>query len=228
MLAEICAGVPGGDVDVVTRALGADSRIGPKYLKGGLGYGGPCFPRDNVALSFLARAVGSAAELAETTDRFNRALAGRIAARIRARLRPNQTVALLGLAYKPHSHVVEESQGICLARALSEAGIRVVAYDPLANQTARTELADAAMVLDSAAACLTQADAVVIATPDPEFARLPADSFKRAEAPMVVYDLWRALEPVLSACPHVEYVPYGRGAADEAAVQVLRMLWAVA
>ena len=56
VLADICERIPGGDVDVVTSALGLDSRIGRKYLTGALGYGGPCFPRDNVALGFMVRA----------------------------------------------------------------------------------------------------------------------------------------------------------------------------
>src|SRR5439155_6007964 len=58
MLAEICESLPGADVDVVTRAVGADSRVGLKYLKGALGYGGPCFPRDNLALAALFRQEG--------------------------------------------------------------------------------------------------------------------------------------------------------------------------
>jgi UDPglucose 6-dehydrogenase len=57
MLAEICEKLPGADADVVTSALGLDSRIGRKYLKGALGYGGPCFPRDNVAFAALARSL---------------------------------------------------------------------------------------------------------------------------------------------------------------------------
>ena len=57
MLAEMCEKLPGGNVDVVTNALGLDSRIGRKYLTGSIGYGGPCFPRDNVALSFMAPAA---------------------------------------------------------------------------------------------------------------------------------------------------------------------------
>jgi UDPglucose 6-dehydrogenase len=63
MLAQVCETLPGADADVVTAALGCDSRIGPKYLKGALGYGGPCFPRDNVAFSALARTNGVPAPL---------------------------------------------------------------------------------------------------------------------------------------------------------------------
>ena len=71
MLADICDRLPGADVDVVTRALGADTRIGMKYLKGAMGYGGPCFPRDNVAFAALARKIGARADVAEATDRIN-------------------------------------------------------------------------------------------------------------------------------------------------------------
>src|SRR5256885_5459205 len=75
MLAEICEKIPGGDVDVVTNALGMDKRIGRAYLTGAIGYVFPCFPRDNVALSFIARQLGVEAALAETTDAMNRAIA---------------------------------------------------------------------------------------------------------------------------------------------------------
>ena len=59
MLADLCERVPGGDVDVVSEAIGSDSCIGRKYLSGGLGFAGPCFPRDNVALSYFARYAGA-------------------------------------------------------------------------------------------------------------------------------------------------------------------------
>src|SRR5438876_2852131 len=69
MLAQICERMEGGNIDAVTSALGLDSRIGPKYLKGSLGYGGPCFPRDNLALATLARALNVPGPLPEATDR---------------------------------------------------------------------------------------------------------------------------------------------------------------
>jgi UDPglucose 6-dehydrogenase len=73
MLARICEQLPGANVDVITSALGLDTRIGPKYLKGALSYGGPCFPRDNLALAQLARQLNVPPDLAQTVDRFNRA-----------------------------------------------------------------------------------------------------------------------------------------------------------
>src|SRR5579862_7312813 len=73
MLARICEHLPGADVDVVTRALGLDTRIGGKYLKGAISFGGPCFPRDNLALTALAERLGAPSELSRATTLFNRA-----------------------------------------------------------------------------------------------------------------------------------------------------------
>ena len=79
MIAEMCEQVPGADAAAVGRLLGADSRIGAKYLTGALGYGGPCFPRDNAALRRWAEDVKVGAELPFSTDAINRRQAGRVA-----------------------------------------------------------------------------------------------------------------------------------------------------
>jgi UDPglucose 6-dehydrogenase len=225
MLADLCERIPGGDIDVVTNALGFDKRIGHKYLKGALGYGGPCFPRDNVALSFIARALGSRAELAETTDRANRALPEKIVERLRPLIRRGMTVAVLGLAYKPFSHVVEESQSIYLAKALSKIGARVVAYDPLAGEMARAELKDQAVILDSLEDCLAQADVVLITTPDPAFQTLTAAHFNNGKPKVTVVDCWRILGKELTDQPHIRYIPIGRSMDDAANERQLAELW---
>jgi UDPglucose 6-dehydrogenase len=225
MLADLCERIPGGDVDVVSGALGMDTRIGRKYLTGGLGYGGPCFPRDNVALSFMARALGTRADIAETTDLVNRSMADRIIEGLGSKVRRGATVAVLGLAYKPFSHVVEESQGIALARALSKYGARVVAFDPLANEMARTELRDQAVVLDSVEDCLKEAEVVMITTPDPAFQRLTRADFNRSGRKILVIDFWRILAGELSDHAAVEYVPFGRSVGNPLHEKRLAELW---
>lgn len=225
MLADLCERIPGGDVDVVTNALGCDRRIGHKYLKGGLGYGGPCFPRDNRALGFIARALDGKVELAEATDHANRSMPERIVDRLRPFIKKGSTIGLLGLSYKPHSHVIEESHGIYLARSLSQAGARVVAYDPLANEMARSDLQDQAVILNSAKECLSQADVVLVTTADPEFKNLKAADFDKAGGKTIVVDFWRILDKELSNHPHVEYIPFGRSTQDEANAARLRKLW---
>ena len=225
MLAELCEQMPGGDVDVVTDALALDRRIGRKYLTGALGYGGPCLPRDNVALSFLARALGSRAELAETTGSVNRSLVDNVVKRLGLTFRRGTTVVVLGLAYKPFSHVIEESQGIYLAKALSKAGARVIAYDPLAGEMARAELRDQAVILDSLRDSLAQAEMVFITTPDPVFQALTAVDFDRKESVLPVIDFWRILDKELAGRPNIRYVPVGRSIDDAANATRLAALW---
>ena len=226
MLADLCERIPGGDVDVVSDALGLDARIGRKYLTGALGYGGPCFPRDNVALGYLARVLGTRAELAETTDRTNRALAGTVFDRLNLSIAHGTTVAVLGLAYKPASHVIEESQGVALAKALSRHGARVVAHDPLAASLASQELKDHGLVLDSVADCLRQASVVVIATPDPIYGALDAKDFAQGGRTVTVVDCWRLLASKLSGQPGINYVAVGRSVDDTRNTKRLAALWA--
>lgn len=223
MLAELCERIPGGDVDVVTEAIGTDPRIGRQYLTGALGYGGPCFPRDNVALSFIARELGAKADLAETTHNANKALAKRTVSRLQGLIERGNTVAVLGLAYKPHSHVVEESPGIYFAEALARAGVRVVAYDPLAGDLASTDLWDLVVVLDSLADCLAQAQVVLITTPDPMFKGLTEKDFSSKQTTVV--DFWRILDEKLSNKANIRYIPIGRSTDDKANAERLARVW---
>jgi UDPglucose 6-dehydrogenase len=224
MLAELCEKIPGGDIDVVTRALGQDSRIGGKYLAGGLGYGGPCFPRDNKALGFIAKELGSSAGLAEVTDTQNRSMPNRVLDNLASHIKRGTTVAVLGLSYKPHSHVIEESQSIVLAKRLSSLGARVVAFDPLASAAARTELTDHAVVLDSLPSCLEQAEVILITTADPAFRSLKASDFRKDS--VTVIDFWRVLENELAGRPNICYVPFGKNIDESKGTARLRDLWA--
>src|SRR5580704_3526490 len=133
MLARICERLPGCDVDVVTRALGLDTRIGGKYLKGAVSYGGPCFPRDNLALLALAEELGAPAEIAQVTHRFNCAQIPWLADLVCSQSSCG-TIGVLGLTYKPGTDVVDESVGLLLARELAGRKSEVLAYDPAGAQ----------------------------------------------------------------------------------------------
>jgi UDPglucose 6-dehydrogenase len=225
MLAEMCEKLPGGNVDVVTNALGLDNRIGRKYLTGAIGYGGPCFPRDNVALSFMARELGVEARLAETTDSMNRSIAQNVAAKILPMVRKGATVAVLGLSYKPYSHVTEESQGVYIAQHLSKQGIRILAYDPMSKDMPLEELRSSIIVLDSLEECLRQAEAVLITTPDPVFKALDLDNFKNEWAQVLVVDFWRILRDKLENRPGINYIGVGTSENDVANTARLKALW---
>lgn len=219
MLADLCERLPGGDVDVVADALGLDRRIGRRYLTGATSYGGPCFPRDNNALAYLARVLGTSAELAETTDRLNRRETRRLLERI-GDVRGTQ-VAVLGLAYKPDTPVVEEAAGIRLAMELAAAGAEVRAFDPVAGDDAASVLGDGIPVVRSLEAALAGADVVVVTTPDPAFDGLTEDSFEPGAR---IYDAWRRLT-ALSRSGRVRYTAVGRGASDVDAAELLARLW---
>ena len=192
-LADMCERLPGADVEVVTDALGLDTRIGRKYLRGAIGYGGPCFPRDNKAFAVLARDLGAEPLLAEATDAVNIAQTDRLARAVQSRLKSGDTVGILGLAYKPDTGLIEESPGVALARALGAAGHGVQIYDPLALASAASALEGIAQPATSITELLERSDVVVIATPWPGFADLPLDAMRRNGRRTIVIDCWRLL-----------------------------------
>lgn len=216
MLADICGRIPGADVDTVTQAIGADSRIGTKYLRGAIGYGGPCFPRDNVAFAALARSLGARADLAEATDAINRYQVERVLRAIQARLTDNGAVAVLGLSYKPDTAVVEQSQGVALVERLLELGHRVVAYDPKAIASAQAALLQPFEAAASAEACVRDASVVVIMTAWEEFRLVPVDAYIRPSGRMTVLDCWRMVPAEVAAVADVIHL--GEGAALGASV----------
>jgi UDPglucose 6-dehydrogenase len=225
MLMTLCEQLPGGDIGVVSRALGQDTRIGGRCLSGGLGYGGPCFPRDNQALSFIAREVGVSASLAEATDKMNHELVTQVVAKIRAAVPEGKTVGILGLAYKPDTVILEESHGAAIAKALADQGVMVAVYDPVAMETARAVLGDSVAFAASMKELLAQSDAVVITIPCQEFKTLGPADFPKREEPVLVFDCWRLLADRLSGSPLVRYLPFGVGAAAAENVDRLVKLW---
>lgn len=221
MLARMCERLPGADADLVTAALGLDSRIGCKYLKGAIGYGGPCFPRDNVALATLGRALGTPAPLAEATDRFNREQVRWLAELVKQRVPHGGRVAILGLSYKPNSDVVEESQGWLLAQSLLRDRVAVTAFDPAAIENARKLLVGDAepgspiatvpiAFASSITECIADSDVVVVTTPWDAFRQLTMADFARNGSPRVLIDCWRLFRGVAPG-PGVDYVPVGVG-----------------
>jgi len=210
MLSDMCERLAGADVDVVTHALGTDSRIGRKYLKGALGYGGPCFPRDNVAFAHLARSLGARADLAEATDRLNRHQIDRLAAAVLGLLNGGSRVGVLGLSYKPDTAVIEESQGVALAARLSEERREVYVHDPMALPGAMARLQDKVVPMSAAEECLAMVDVAVIATPWAQYASLPAAVFARNGTRLRVLDCWRILSRDIAAVADIHYIGSGR------------------
>jgi UDPglucose 6-dehydrogenase len=206
MLGEICERLPGADALAVARAVGLDKRIGTRYLRPGTAYGGPCFPRDNVALSALARTLGASADIAEATDRVNRRQAERLARLAQQHLPQGGTIAVLGLTYKPGTHVVEEAAGVAVAAALVRSGAAVTVHDPRGIDGARSTLGSAVTYADDVESAVASADVVVITTPWSEYAGVA-----RLPGPRTIVDCWRCCTE--GAHPSVNVITGGRSSA---------------
>ena len=225
MLADLCERIPGGDVDVVSDAIGLDKRIGRRYLTGGFGYGGPCFPRDNVALNFIGNYLGAATPLLEVNDNYNRTISPRFVEKLTPHLKKGATVAVLGLAYKPLSHVIEESAGIYLCLALANKGYRVIGFDPLAKEEAYAAIHMHALVSESLSGCLQDAECILVTTPDEVFKALKPEDFLGEKESVTIIDFWRCLPDAIQVHPKIQYVPVGRYAGHTEGIEKLCGLW---
>ena len=209
-LAAICEKVEGADIDVITAAIGADSRVGSKCLKGGLGFGGPCFPRDNIAFQAFAEEFGGEALLGKAVVAVNNSIPGRIFDRIAACCAAPARVSLLGLSYKPDTHIIEESHSVMLARLLSNAGYTVSLHDPKSLAAAKAQLGDEMHYAASIDECLTDTSAIVLMTDWPEYRELDWTRIASLARPgTAVIDCWRTAGD--SITPAFTYIPLGIG-----------------
>jgi UDPglucose 6-dehydrogenase len=207
-LANICSGIAGADVDAVTAALGADTRISPRYLSAGLSFGGTCFPRDTVAFRKLAVCAGTTAPLMEATEEVNREHARRLSVLVRDCQRASGgTVAVLGLAFRHDTPVTTVSPSIALVRDLLDAGIDVIGCDPMAAESARLELGDSIEYAATPADALARSTVAVLTHRSRAFAAA-IETFEPA-APLAIVDCWRMIDPA-RVRPGVTVVPFGR------------------
>ena len=192
MISEICDKLDGADSDVVTAAIGRDTRIGRKYLRGATAYGGPCFPRDTVAFARMAQQIGVEANLAMATQAINGRQLDRLMAIIDEYADPKGPIAILGLAYKPDTPVMEHAQGLMLAAALANAGRRVIVHDPVALDAATSILGSGFEYAASAADAVAGAETVAVMIPSAEYKAF-FSSWNAAAPTRLVIDCWRLL-----------------------------------
>ncbi len=191
-LANICEKIPGADVDAITKAIGVDKRISPYYLKGGLAYGGTCFPRDTKAFITIAKQFGDEAELIKATERVNEYQNRHLADLVLSQLSDERKVSVLGLAFKTHTPVVDESPAIKLIQELVNEDIDVTVYDPLALNSAHAVFDDEITYASSVQECLSRSSVCVITLQDAEYKQV-VESFV-PEKPLTIIDCWRVLD----------------------------------
>jgi UDPglucose 6-dehydrogenase len=186
----------GADVTEVARGMGLDQRIGPSFLRAGLGFGGSCFPKDTQALKQLAGNTGYHFQLLTSVIEVNELQKRRVLKKLEKHLGSlvGKRIALLGLAFKPHTDDMREASSLVLASRLQGEGARVSAYDPVAEGRAR-ELLTNVEFADSAEAALEGADAGILVTEWPEFAELDWASLAARMATPLIVDGRNFLDP---------------------------------
>ncbi|MCC7047689.1 MAG: UDP-glucose/GDP-mannose dehydrogenase family protein [Alphaproteobacteria bacterium] len=208
MLLSLCNEMPNADVDRITGALA--HRIGKRFFKGAMPYGGPCWPRDNRALAVLVEALGGTSALLRAVDDSNAEHGAYVFRNLLNLSRPGDTVGIIGLAYKPGTPVIEKSYSVELARWLAAEGRSVIGWDPLAMDETRQVLSDTIAYASSAEQVLTQSDISVVAMPLPE---LSAVDWGAAGDKMVV-DCWRCVpQAAQSKLKHYRALGHGEDAA---------------
>ena len=193
MLANLCEAIPGADVDQITQAIGGDKRISPHYLRGGLPYGGPCFPRDTRAFLALAKSSDGRAELIEATESVNVRQLDRLVSKISeaAENDKSKEVGILGLAFKSDTPVITESPAIQLISRLLADGYRVIAFDTKAMASSRELFGSKIRFATSAAECLSNSSVCVLANQDSEY-KAAIENYSDVDRKTIV-DCWRIL-----------------------------------
>ncbi len=189
MIARISERVPGADSEIILNAIGQDSRVGVKYLRGGLGFGGPCFPRDNLSLYSTIKKIGLDIKLPLNIDNFNRKQIDYVYEIVRKHCKKGKIIGILGLSYKPETDVIDESQGMLLAEKFIKNKITVAVFDPLVLENERKELRKA-LFMKTMGECVQKSDVIVLATPWDQFKGINWDTYKGK----VIIDCWRHID----------------------------------
>ena len=210
VIADLCEKL-GGDVDEVTRAIGLDPRIGPHFLRAGLGFGGFCLPKDIQAFIHLAESVGINFELLKAAESVNKQRVDRCIEKVRKALWvvKGKHVAVLGLAFKANTDDIRFSPALEVVRRLLEEGAQVQAYDPEAMARAQKALPEMKCMSDPYQA-VQEADALLICTEWEEFCRLDWAHVAELMARRLVIDGRNLLDPARMRSWGFEYHSFGR------------------
>jgi UDPglucose 6-dehydrogenase len=189
-VANICE-ANGADIEEVVEGIGSDQRIGGKFLKPGIGYGGSCFPKDLKALRAVAHESGYNFRLLDEVIQINQDQRAHFVRKVRDALGTlkGKRLGVLGLAFKGGTDDVRESPAIAVIHRLLKEGCHITAYDPAATERARAEFHDGAAITfaTSSYAAATDADAILVLTEWEEFAALDLERLRtRMNQPILV------------------------------------------
>lgn len=192
-IANVCEEV-GADVDVVAHGMGLDRRIGPAFLRAGIGFGGSCFPKDVAALKQLAGNSGYHFQLLTSVIEVNELQKRRVVGKLKKHLGAleGRRVALLGLAFKPETDDMREASSLVLSARLLAEGVQVTAYDPVVRASDRL---GGVRIAETALDAARDADAVVLVTEWDELVTLDWAAVRSVMRTPVLIDGRNALDP---------------------------------
>jgi UDPglucose 6-dehydrogenase len=213
-VASICESV-GANVQQVCQGVGTDTRIGPRFLNPGIGYGGSCFPKDLMAFRSVARECGYEFRLLDEVIRINEEQRQRFLRKVRNALWTlrGKRLAVLGLAFKGGTDDIRESPAILLIQSLVQEGCSVTAYDPAAMDRAREVLPLGVHFAKGAYEAATGADALLILTEWEEFATLDLQQVRDKLRYPIVIDGRNLYNPEVMAAHGLSYYSVGRAPA---------------
>jgi UDPglucose 6-dehydrogenase len=213
-IANVCE-VTGADVEAVARGVGLDHRLGPHFLRAGIGYGGSCFPKDTSALKQLAANSGYHFQLLSAVIEVNELQKRRVVGKLAKHLDSLQgkSVALLGLAFKPRTNDMREAPSLVLASRLIAEGATVRGWDPVALEVAR-QMLPGIELYDDLASALAGVDAAVIVTEWDELQGLLAPEIRDAMRVPLIVDGRNLLDPHQARAAGFTYESIGRAAHD--------------
>jgi UDPglucose 6-dehydrogenase len=188
-IANICDTL-GANVDEVAKGMGYDRRIGPDFLKAGIGYGGSCFPKDTRALVQLAGNHHHEFTLLKSVIEVNNKQQVLLLDKIKARFDrlANKRVAVLGLAFKPNTDDLRESPALVMIPELVKLGADVIAYDPIAVNNAKRQIKEPIEYTEDLNKALQNADCAVIITDWPDVKKMDLSLLGRLMKTPVVFD----------------------------------------
>lgn len=209
-IANICERV-GADVERVAAGMGLDKRIGPAFLKAGIGYGGSCFPKDTKALIQIAGNVEYDFELLKGVVNVNKKQNKKLLSILSERLPQVQDkkIAVLGLAFKPKTDDMREAPSIPIINELIKAGAQIFAYDPIAQVNAREFLDSSVHYVENIESAVEQADAVLILTEWEEVINVDLSIFNKMNYPLII-DGRNCFTTTQMETFHYEYYSIGR------------------
>lgn len=211
-IAQLCDKV-GADVTSVKKGVATDRRIGGFFLNAGCGYGGSCFPKDVMALCHIGEGQGLDMTLASAIDKVNRKQKELLHLIIREKFGNDMdglNIAVLGLAFKPHTDDMREAPSVTLIRGLLNCGASVTAYDPIAMPQAKILLPHAVRYAADINELLTDADCAVLVTEWPEFKNIDWKASGSLMKRKIIFDGRNIYEPEEIKGLGFEYYCIGR------------------